>query len=120
MTVSVLKRIKARAKRRSLRTRERLQQNMSLPRASVFRSLKHIYAQIIDDNQHATLASVSSLDLDQKIGDKTAVARAMGVELAKRAKNAGIEAVRFDRGSYLYHGRVKALCEGLREGGLNV
>lgn len=79
-----------------------------------------MYAQIIDDNQHKTLASFSSLELDKVSGDKTAVAKAIGIELAKRAKSAGIDAVRFDRGSYLYHGRVKALCDGLREGGLNV
>jgi large subunit ribosomal protein L18 len=89
------------------------------PRISVFRSLKHIYAQLIDDSQHKTLASCSSFDVETK-GDKKAVARSVGVELAARAKSKGVEQAVLDRGGFLYHGRVKALAEGLREGGLKI
>ena len=118
--MSLQRKKKSGTKRRLLRTRRRLGNNVLLPRASVFRSSKQIYVQIIDDNQHKTVVSCSSLVLNDLKGDKKAVARSVGLELAKRAKEAGVDAVRFDRGSYLYHGRVQALCEGLREGGLKV
>ena len=118
--MSVEKKIKQRTKRRMLRTRKKLVSVQGLPRISVFRSLKHIYAQIIDDAVHSTLASCSSRELKSAAGDKKAVARLVGLELADRAKKAGIEEVIFDRGPYLYHGRVKALAEGLREGGIKV
>ena len=77
-----------------------------------------MYAQIIDDMNHQTVASCSSLELDGLQGDKTAVARAVGIELAKRAKAKGVDAVVFDRGRFKFHGRVKALADGLREGTL--
>ncbi len=112
------RKIACRTKRRALRVRQVL--NGALPRVSVFRSLKHIYAQVIDDNQQKTLASCSSLDLENVTGDKKAVAQAVGQELAKRALQHGIKEVVFDRGSFLYHGRVKALAEGLRDGGLQL
>lgn len=118
--MSLNRNIKARTKRRSLRVRGRLRKNDSLPRVSVFRSLNHMYAQIIDDVAQTTLASCSSLELKDLTGDKKAVARLVGLELAKRAQDKGISAIVFDRGSFLYHGRVKALAEGLREGGLKV
>ncbi len=79
-----------------------------------------MHAQIIDDAVQKTLASCSSLQLKDLAGDKTAVARAIGLELAKRAQEQGVSAVVFDRGRFLYHGRVKALADGLREGGLKV
>ncbi len=93
-----------------------------LPRLNVFRSLNHIYAQVIDDVNGVTLASASSKDkmlaseLDGK--SKKEKAEIVGKTVAERAKDAGISQVVFDRGGYLYHGRVKALADGAREGGL--
>ena len=116
--MSIIRRIKDRAKRRALRVRKKFK--IEMPRVSVFRSLKYIYAQIIDDVNSTTLVSCSSLELKKLKGDKTAVANAVGKELAKRAQEKGIKTAVFDRGSFLYHGRVKALAEGLREGGLNI
>jgi large subunit ribosomal protein L18 len=92
------------------------------PRLSVFRSSKHIYCQIIDDGQGRTLAAASSIEKDMrskaKGGDKAA-ATAVGKLVAERAIAAGVKDVVFDRGRYLFHGRVKALADGAREGGLN-
>lgn len=92
------------------------------PRLSVHRSSKQIYAQIIDDAQGHTLASASSLDKDLRAelasGANIAAAAAVGKALAERAKAAGVTQVVFDRGGYLYHGRVKALADAAREGGL--
>ena len=92
-------------------------------RLSVFRSSKHIYAQLIDDNEGATLASASSLEKhalgELKTGAGVAAAKAVGKLIAERAQQKGVKDVIFDRGSYLYHGRVKALAEAAREGGLN-
>ena len=92
-------------------------------RLSVFRSSKHIYAQVIDDGQGATLASASSLEETAREGRKTgasvAAAKAVGKLIAERAKEKGVKDVIFDRGGYLYHGRVKALADAAREGGLN-
>lgn len=118
--MSIERKIKQRTHRRELRTRKNLINSQGLPRVSVFRSLKHIYAQIIDDAAHTTLASCSSVELDNLTGDKKNIAHAIGNELAVRAKKIGISAVIFDRGHYLYHGRVQALADGLREGGLQV
>ena len=87
------------------------------PRLSVFRSNKEIYAQIIDDNEGKTLVAASSKDLDAK-GTKSEVAVQVGKAVAEKAKEAGIGAVAFDRGGYLYHGRIKSLAEGAREAGL--
>ena len=83
----------------------------------MFRSLNHIYAQIIDDAKQATLASCSTLELKKLKGDKKAQAHAVGIELAKRAQGLGVKEVVFDRGHFLYHGRVKP-CRRIREGGL--
>ena len=80
--------------------------------------MKHIYVQIIDDNAHKTLLGFSSLNLSTKAGDKKAVAKLVGMELGKLAVEKNIENVFFDRGLYLYHGRVQALADGLRESGL--
>ena len=92
-------------------------------RLSVFRSSKHIYAQVIDDDQGITVASASSIEKATREGLKTGAsvdaAKAVGKLIAERAKEKGIKDVVFDRGSYLYHGRVKALAEAAREGGLN-
>jgi large subunit ribosomal protein L18 len=92
------------------------------PRLSVFRSSKQIYAQVIDDEHGRTLAAASSLEKTMreslKTGATVEAARIVGKELAERAKKAGVAKVVFDRGAYMYHGRVKALAEGAREGGL--
>jgi large subunit ribosomal protein L18 len=92
------------------------------PRLSVFRSSKHIYAQVIDDAAGRTVASASSLDKDLreklKTGADTAAAAEVGKLVAERATKAGVKDVVFDRGRYLFHGRVKALADGAREGGL--
>jgi large subunit ribosomal protein L18 len=93
------------------------------PRLSVHRSSKHIYAQIIDDSKGQTLAAASSLEKDLKgslkTGADTAAATEVGKLIADRATKAGIKEVVFDRGAYIYHGRVKALAEAAREGGLS-
>ena len=86
----------------------------------MFRSSSHIYAQLIDDAQHKTLVSCSTVELKELKGSKKEVAQAVGKELAARARKAGIERAVFDRGPFLYHGRVAALAEGLREGGLQI
>ena len=92
-------------------------------RLSVFRSSKHIYAQVIDDLKGETLASASSLEKDMRTSHKTganiAAAKAVGKLLAERAAAKGVKEVVFDRGGYLYHGRVKALADAAREGGLS-
>jgi large subunit ribosomal protein L18 len=91
-------------------------------RLSVFRSSKHIYAQVIDDARGETLASASSLEKSMRDSAKTGAnveaAKAVGKLVAERALQKGVEAVVFDRGSYLYHGRIKALADAAREGGL--
>jgi large subunit ribosomal protein L18 len=106
------------AARRILRVRSKVKRYGMPPRVSVFRSLKHMYAQIIDDMNHNTLVSCSSLEMDTLKGDKSAIAYAIGLELAKRAKEKGVDKVVFDRGRFKFHGRVKALADGLREGAL--
>jgi large subunit ribosomal protein L18 len=92
-------------------------------RLSVFRSSKHIYAQVIDDVKGETLASASSLEKEMrgalKTGANVEAAKAVGKRLAERAAAKGVKDVVFDRGSYLYHGRIKALADAAREGGLN-
>jgi len=117
--VSIAKDIKKRRRSKQLCVRNRLRRDTTLVRVSVFRSIKQIYAQIIDDTQHQTLVSFSSLDLDTK-GTKIEAATAVGAELAKRALQKGVKKACFDRGRFLYHGRVKALVEGLRTGGLQI
>ncbi len=114
------KKDRLRTKRRTLRVRSRVRRDNALPRVSIFRSLKHMYAQIIDDATHATLVSCSSLELKDVSGDKRVVAKAVGFELAKRAKEKGIEKAKFDRGPFLYHGRVEAVAQGLRDGDMRL
>ncbi len=109
--------------RRKLRVRRKIQKTSSgRPRLSVFRSNKHIYAQVIDDDKGATLAAASTLDKglkdEGKSGADRGAAEAVGKLLAERAKAAGVTEVVFDRGGYIYHGRVRALAEAAREGGL--
>ncbi|MGB1027688.1 MAG: 50S ribosomal protein L18, partial [Rhodospirillaceae bacterium] len=109
--------------RRKTRNRYALRQKSGgRPRLSVFRSGKHIYAQVIDDAQGVTLAAASSLDKDLKASLKTGADKAAAVEVGKlvaqRAVEAGVKEVVFDRGGYIFHGRVKALADAAREGGL--
>ena len=107
-------------KERHSRIRESLSGTAVRPRLSVFRSNANITAQIIDDEKGVTLVSVSTLEKELKIanGGNVEAAKLVGAEIAKRAKKAKIEEVVFDRGGYLYHGRVKALAEAARENGL--
>jgi large subunit ribosomal protein L18 len=105
-------------KRRHRRVRGRVQGSAARPRLCVFRSSKGIYAQVIDDDAGVTLASASTLVLDASSGSKSEKAAEVGKLVAQRAREAGVEKVVFDRGGYLYHGRVKALADGAREGGL--
>ncbi len=115
------KRVLAR-KRRHQRVRRKISGTAERPRLNVFRSLQHIYAQIIDDEQGHTLVAASTLDPD--LGDelvdldRSAQAKVVGKALAERAQAKGIQQVVFDRGGYKYHGRVKSLADGAREGGL--
>ncbi len=115
--MAVNKKDKIRAKRRALRVRHSLKK-YGAPRVTVFRSLRYIYAQIINDVVGHTLVACSSLELKDVGGDKKAIAYAIGSELAKRAKEKNIDAVVFDRGRFYYHGRIKSLADGLREGGI--
>lgn len=107
--------------KRHRRVRKRVDGTVERPRLNVYRSTDHIYAQVIDDAQGHTLASASTLDAglrDTKNGGNVEGAKAVGQMVAERAKAAGITKVVFDRGGYLYHGRVKALADAAREGGL--
>jgi len=108
--------------RRHLRVRKKVTGSAIRPRLVVNRSARHMFAQIVDDTVGHTLAAASTLDADVRgvDGDKTAKARRVGELLAQRAKDAGIAAVVFDRGGYRYHGRVAALADGAREGGLKL
>jgi large subunit ribosomal protein L18 len=108
--------------RRHLRVRKRVTGSAARPRLVVNRSARHMFAQIVDDVKGHTLAQASTLDASIKgtEGDKTAQARKVGELLAERAKKAGISAVVFDRGGYQYHGRIAAVADGAREGGLSL
>ena len=107
---------------RHIRLRKKIQGNKEKPRLCVFRSSKHIYAQIIDDSIGRTLVSASTLDAEFKstgnYGGNITAAKAVGDLIAKRAIDAGITTIVFDRGGYLYHGRVAALADAARAGGL--
>ena len=106
--------------RRHLRLRKKVVGTASRPRLVVTRSARHIVAQVVDDGLGRTIASASTLEVDLRAteGDKTAKARKVGELVAVRAKAAGVEAVVFDRGGNKYHGRVAAVADGAREGGL--
>ncbi len=114
--------IKQRRVRRQLRVRKRLFGTPERPRLAIFRSSKHIYAQVINDESGTTLASAGTLDPairgEMKYGGNKAAAAAVGRLVAERAKQAGIDKICFDRRSYKYHGRVAALADAAREAGL--
>ena len=106
--------------RRHARVREKVRGSAARPRLAVYRSLTQIYAQVIDDVAGRTLAAASSLESKDSKGKKSERAKAVGTALAEKAKKAGITEVVFDRGGYRYHGRVKALAEGVRAAGVKV
>lgn len=110
-----------RRSRRRISIRKRIEGTPSRPRLSVYKSLNHIYAQVIDDLAGHTLAAASSKDKDLGLSatGNAAAAKAVGKALAERAKAAGVSAVVFDRGGFRFHGRVKALADAAREGGLS-
>src|SRR3954453_7192918 len=107
--------------RRHLRVRKKVSGSTARPRLVVFRSTRHIYVQVVDDVAARTIVSASTLDegVRGSDGDKKVLAAAVGKLLAERAKAAGIEKVVFDRGGYRYHGRIAALADAAREGGLD-
>jgi len=108
--------------RRHNRLRKKITGTEARPRLAVFRSSRHVFVQVVDDAKGHTLASASTMEADLRSfdGDKTAKARRVGELLAERAKSAGVEAVVFDRGGSKYAGRVAAIADGAREGGLNL
>ena len=112
----------AQRSRRQLRIRKRISGTAVRPRLVVNRSARHVFVQVVDDNQGLTVASASTLEADLRAfdGDKTAKAKRVGELVAERAKAAGIEAVVFDRGGNKYHGRIAAVADGAREGGLSL
>ena len=107
-------------KRRHARLRKHVSGTSERPRLSVTRSTRHVFVQVVDDTVGKTLASASTMEADLRAleADKTGKARKVGELVAQRAKEAGVEAVVFDRGGNAYHGRVQAIAEGAREGGL--
>ena len=105
-------------KRRHLRVREKISGTKDVPRLNVFRSNKGIYVQVIDDETQKTLVSSSTVELKIKNGGNIEAAKLVGEDIAKKCKAAKIKKVVFDRGGYLYHGRVEALAEAARENGL--
>jgi large subunit ribosomal protein L18 len=108
--------------RRQLRIRKRISGTAARPRLVVNRSARHVFVQVVDDSIGQTVASASTLEADLRAfdGDKTAKAKRVGELVAERAKAAGIEAVVFDRGGNKYHGRIAAVADGAREGGLSL
>ncbi|BCW67988.1 LSU ribosomal protein L18P [Arthrobacter sp. 49Tsu3.1M3] len=110
----------AQRSRRQLRIRKRISGTAVRPRLVVNRSARHVFVQVVDDTKGLTVASASTLEADLRAfdGDKTAKAKRVGELVAERAKAAGIEAVVFDRGGNKYHGRIAAVADGAREGGL--
>lgn len=104
--------------RRHKRVRRVVSGTPDCPRLNVFRSNAHIYAQVIDDTKGTTLVAASSLELKLENGGNVEAAKKVGEAVAKKCLEAGIEAVRFDRGGYVYHGRVQALADAAREAGL--
>jgi large subunit ribosomal protein L18 len=108
--------------RRHSRVRRKIRGAADRPRLAVYRSNRHIYAQLVDDDAGRTLAAASSLEREVQgsAGDKKATAKVVGQLIAQRARQAGVERAVFDRGGRLYHGRVRLLAEGAREGGLRL
>ncbi len=113
---------KPKVQKRHQSLRVKLSGTTEYPRLAVYRSTKHIYAQVIDDEKHTTVCSASSLDKDLKEqlkhGGNIEAAKVVGAAIAKKALKAGVECVVFDRGGFLYHGRIQALAEAAREAGL--
>jgi large subunit ribosomal protein L18 len=116
--MTMRKRLNVSRERRANRVRNQCRGSAARPRLSVYRSHKHVYAQLIDDEQGRTLCSVSSRQLAMPYGGNVASARAVGEALGKKAIELDIRRVGFDRGPYKYHGRVKALAEAARQAGL--
>jgi large subunit ribosomal protein L18 len=121
----IIKRGKSKAAariRRQVRGRKKIAGTAARPRLVVSRSSRHLFVQVVDDTVGKTVASASTMEADLRAfeGDKTAKAKRVGELVASRAKDAGIEAVVFDRGGNKYHGRVAAIAEGAREGGLSL
>jgi large subunit ribosomal protein L18 len=121
----VIKRGKSKAAariRRQVRGRKRISGTTERPRLVVSRSSRHLFVQVVDDTQGRTVVSASTMEADLRSldGDKTAKAKKVGELVAERAKKAGVEAVVFDRGGNKYHGRVAAIADGAREGGLSL
>lgn len=116
--MSLQKKIQTRTARRAFRVRNAQNSRGERVRISVHRTLEHIYVQAIDDKSGSTVAACSSLELKLSKGDKSEVAHKVGLELGKRLLGKSLDKVFFDRGPFLYHGRVKALADGLRESGL--
>ncbi len=108
--------------RRHLRVRKRVSGTATRPRLVVSRSTRHVFVQVVDDTIGKTVASASTMEADLRSfeGDKTAKARKVGELVTERAKSAGVEAVVFDRGGSKYHGRIAAIADGAREGGLSL
>ncbi len=108
--------------RRHLRVRKKVSGTATRPRLVVSRSTRHVFVQVVDDTIGKTVASASTMEADLRSfeGDKTAKARRVGELVAERAKSAGVEAVVFDRGGNKYHGRIAAIADGAREGGLSL
>ena len=121
-SVKIAKSKSSQRARRHLRLRKRIAGSAERPRLVVTRSARHVFVQVVDDSQGRTLASASTLEADLRTfdGDKTAKAKKVGELVAERAKRAGVEAVVFDRGGNKFAGRVAAIAEGAREGGLNL
>lgn len=109
---------KTREQRRKVRVRSKIQGTKNIPRLSIFRSNSYIYAQLIDDEKKETILGISEQHLEKKIGSKLTRSKQLGLLLSKKAIEKKIKKVVFDRGSYIYHGRVKALAQAAREGGL--
>ena len=121
----IIKRGKSKAAariRRQVRGRKKIAGTTARPRLVVSRSSRHLFVQVVDDTVGKTVASASTMEADLRTfeGDKTAKAKKVGELVAARAKDAGVEAVVFDRGGYRYHGRIAALADGAREGGLQL
>ena len=115
-----IKTILARRKRRKLRTRAKIFGTALAPRLSVFRSNKHLHAQLIDDERGHTLTSASTQELGKKFGTKAESAFELGKILGDKAKKLGLKQANFDKGAYKYHGRIKALAEGAKKSGLKI
>ena len=109
-------------KRRHLRVRKKVVGSAARPRLVVTRSSRHVFVQVIDDDKGPTLASASTMEADLRAdsGDKTAKSRKVGELVARRAQDAGVHSVVFDRGGHKYHGRIAAVADGAREGGLEL